>query len=426
MEFNYKYTAPSNCSTSDQALSLNLSYDINRPEKVSFLGKLKRPLVFRDALLMLREIVTLDTSVKKIPRPEFFKWLADEIERRTLLREANADLVRQDLLKEMQPFYDKLTEIDNKLAQLNATNKNIVSQINETDAWKDYYALERQFWSFIKSRDYNLWFVLDPVITVHKDIVSFEAFSIDESVYGNLSIPMDEFELLQPPKLGTTNIDFSDKLATEISRFRTYNDVMLSINPEGLEVVSDVYDSYTEKKIDLPDSWIHGFNQVSSASMLSGICIDLSPMDVYDLCNFIKRYKAHQSPRFMKWILIPNKPVQIIFELSKAALTLQAIYHGKKVREEKIWGRNRWLVLEKLIPLATSFTIKLHGFGMPQFVIAHIGQISMTVGFSSWSRNDWVKGTAFNIMAGFIGNECYEPVYKALLCKNFISHTPTR
>ena len=68
---------------------------------------------------------------------------------------------------------------------------------------------KRSFWKFIKDRDYSLWFVLDPVITVHKDQVSFEAFSIDESIYGCLSVAMDEFDLLQNQNLGTTNIDFS-------------------------------------------------------------------------------------------------------------------------------------------------------------------------------------------------------------------------
>lgn len=87
---------------------------------------------------------------------------------------------------------------------------------------------------------------------------------------------------------------------------------------------------------------------------------------------------------------------------------------GEKSREEKIWGRRRWLVMEKLLPLAKDFHIKLLGFGLPQFITANMGDMKMTIGFSSWQSNDWVKGTAFNIMSGFIGDGCYDEVYKEL------------
>jgi len=115
----------------------------------------------------------------------------------------------------------------------------------------------------------------------------------------------------------------------------------------------------------------------------------------------------------MKWILEPNKRIKIIFEPWGKELELTAVYKGKKKREEKIWGRRRWLVMEKIIPISKSFKIKLLGFGMPQFLIADLGTMKMTIGFTSWSSNDWVKGTAFNIMAGFIGKGTKE-VYNLL------------
>jgi len=225
---------------------------------------------------------------------------------------------------------------------------------------------------------------------------------------------MDEFDLRAEPKLGTTNIDFSAKLAQEMERFRTYSDVELSVNPEGFTVDTGILPDYIEKKIDLPDTWIKGFTQVSSAANLSGAEISLTPVDMYDICSFLRRHKAQKSPRHMTWILKKDHPVTVRFEPFGHELTLQAIYHGDKDREEKIWGRQRWLVAEKLLPLAKSFTVKLLGFGMPQFIIADLGNMNMTIGFSSWSANDWVKGTAFNIMSGFIGEGNYREVYALL------------
>lgn len=421
MKVNYKYASPSRCMQAGDKATLGLSPDLSRDEKVSFSGKLKHPLLFRDAMLMLREIVISDTGMKTKERPEYFEWLDQEIERRINEHKEYMPNVREALKKEIDTYDVQLFHQNHEIKKLLDIQKNLQKQIDEYDAWKDYNKIERDFWKFIKDRDYSLWFVLDPVITVHNDQVSFEAFSIDESIYGCLSVAMDEFDLLQKPALGTTNIDFSVKLEKEMQRFRSYTDVTLSINPEGFTVDNDIVPEYVEKKIDLPDTWIKGFNQVSSAAALSGIEIELSPSDMYDICAFLRKHKEKKSPRYMKWILEPGQRVQIVFEPFGTVITLNAVYNGQQRREEKIWGRRRWLVTEKLIPLSKAFYVRLLGFGMPQFIRADMGTMQMVIGFSSWSSNDWVKGTAFNIMAGFTGMGCYDRVYPLMKNKRCLS-----
>lgn len=421
MKVNYEYSSPSMCLKNGNETTLGLSPDISRDEKVSFLGKLKHPLIFRDAMLTLRQIVVSDSRLKKKERVEFFQWLDGEIERRIKLYEENVPNIREDIKNQIDGVLGELEDKNAEIIKLIKVKDNLKKEIDKKDFWSEYYKLERSFWKFIKERDLSLWYVLDPVITVHPDKVSFEAFSVDESIYGCLSIDMDEFELLQKPSLGTTNIDFSEKLAKEIERFRTYTDVSLSINPEGFSVDNEVLPEHMEKKIDLPESWIKGFNQVSSAGILNGIDIDLFPVDMYDICSFLKRHKANKSPRYMEWILEPEKPIKIIFYPFKKELTLRSIYKGDKKRQEKIWGRERWLIVEKLIPIVKSFKIKLLGFGMPQFIIGDLGSMKLTIGFTSWSSNDWVKGTSFNILAGFIGEGNYEEVYKLLKEKRNLS-----
>lgn len=421
MKVGYKYASPSRCTQAGSQATLGLSPDQSREEKVSFCGKLKHPLLFRDAMLMLRDIVISDTGKKTKERTEYFAWLDEEIERRVKAHKEYMPHVREALKNEMDSCDMELSHKKNEISQLLNMQKNLQKQIDQYDAWKDYYKIERDFWKFIKDRDYSLWFVLDPVITVHKDQVSFEAFSIDESIYGCLSVSMDEFDLLQAPKLGTTNIDFSAKLEKEMQRFRSYTDVTLSVNPEGFAIDNDIVPEYIEKKIDLPETWIKGFNQVSSAAALSGIELELSPSDMYSICAFLRKHKEKKSPRYMKWVLEPGQRVRIVFEPFGASLTLNAIYQGSRRREEKIWGRRRWLVAEKLIPLAKAFYVRLLGFGMPQFIRADLGTMQMTVGFSAWSSNDWVKGTAFNIMAGFTGEGCYPDIYQLLKDKRCLS-----
>ncbi|SHJ14679.1 hypothetical protein SAMN02745163_01420 [Clostridium cavendishii DSM 21758] len=414
MKVNYKYASPSMCVPKENGMVLGFSSDLSREEQVSFVGKLKNPLIFRDAMLMLREIVVSDSRQQKKERVEFFAWLDQEIERRVLLHQEYLPEVRKNLEQSINEIMQEIEEKDSEIRKLIDVKSKLKKEIDEHDVWRNYYKLERDFWKFIRDRDTSLWFVLDPVITVHKDQVSFEAFSLDESTYGCLSIDMDEFDLVGEPKLGTTNIDFSAKLAKEMERFRTYTNVELAINPGGFTVDTGVMPEYVEKKIELPETWIKGFNQVSSASSLEGIDIEISPTDMYDICSFLRRNKEKSSPRYMKWILEPGKQVRILFEPFGKEIILGAVYNGKKKREEKIWGRRRWLVIEKIIPIAKVFTIRLLGFGMPQFIIGDLGSMQMTIGFSSWSANDWVKGTAFNILAGFVGNGSYGEVYKLM------------
>ena len=358
MQVNYKYASPSQCSQNNDKTTLGFSPDLSRDETVSFLGKLKHPLLFRDAMLMLREIVISDMSQQKKERPEYFVWLEEEIERRIKAHKEYAPHIREALQQKIDAYDADLLQQNTQIKKLLDMQRELKKQIDQYDAWKDYYKIEREFWNFIRERDYSLWFVLDPVITVHKDQVSFEAFSIDESTYGCLCVAMDEFDLLQPAKLGTTNIDFSAKLEKEMQRFRSYTDVTLSVNPDGFTIDNDIVPEYVEKKIDLPETWIKGFNQVSSAAALDGIEVELTPSDMYDICAFLRKHKEKKSPRYMKWILEPEKRIQIVFEPFGTILTLNAVYHGNQKREEKIWGRRRWLVIEKLIPLSKAFYVR--------------------------------------------------------------------
>lgn len=405
MKLQYKYAKPSSCSKKGNKIDLKLSPDLTREEKVSFTGYLKEALKFRDAMLMLREIVISDTRVKKKERSDYFNWLNSEITKKINNNKNISELFKGELKDKISELKLELQETEQKLANYELKLFTLRKLLNEMDIWCDYDRLERDFWDYIRDRDKALWWVLDPVITVHPDQISFEAFSLDESTYGCLSVDLEAFNIMGQPQLGTTNIDFSAKLAEEMERFRTYNEVKLDIRPEGLRVESSSKPEYLEKKIDLPDSWIKGFKQVSVAASLDGIELKLTPTDIYDILSFMKRHRARESPRSMKWILDPGKRIKIIFEPWNKEIELSPIYSGKNSYIERVWGRRRWLVLEKLLPLAQSFTVKFLGFGLPQFIIAHMGKLNLTVGFSSWSENDWVTGTALNVLGGYFGND---------------------
>ena len=57
----------------------------------------------------------------------------------------------------------------------------------------------------------------------------------------------------------------------------------------------------------------------------TSIDIEITPIDMYDICSFLRRHKAHKSPRYMKWILEPGNRIRILFEPWGKELELNAI-----------------------------------------------------------------------------------------------------
>src|SRR5262249_38238020 len=128
------------------------------------------------------------------------------------------------------------------------------------------------YFQFALQNEMEKYLILDPVITVHPDEVFFEAFSRDESSYPRLGVKHELFEDVGPLACGTTNIDFSARLAEGLERMRTYRVTRFAIAPAGLAVAAHGAsggDVHVEKKIDLPESWVRGFLQVQSAMTLS-------------------------------------------------------------------------------------------------------------------------------------------------------------
>ena len=152
------------------------------------------------------------------------------------------------------------------------------------------------------------------MVTVHPDCVFFECFSKDESSYGRLSVGYDVFEDVGEFACGTTNVDYSDALHDEFQKIRSYKETTFAIDPSGFEVATGGDEAHKEVKIDLPDSWVRGFLQVSSAMALPALRFRLHPMDVHNLCLVLRRHRELVGPRAMRYHLKPGEPVRVLFE----------------------------------------------------------------------------------------------------------------
>ena len=199
---------------------------------------------------------------------------------------------------------------------------------------------------------------------------------------------------------GTTNIDYSEALYTELQKIRSYKTTSLTIDPSGFEVKTAHEDDFKEVKIDLPDSWVRGFLQVNSAMTLPSVRFDLHPMDLHNLCFVMRRKREKHGPRALRYILTPGQPVRAVFEpWEHEVVCTRSIYTGDKPQEIRVWGRRRLHMLERLIPIARKFTVHLLGQGLPSFYIADLGPLSFTLGLSGWTANDWAQAGNFDLMA---------------------------
>ena len=379
MLFDYSYRGSSNVESSSSSTSMNFVPDAKR-EPTFFMAELRQKLEFREAISALHDVVVSDLRFKPKDKTAYKEWAAN----------------REEI--DWQEVAERRAEVAGNIKGLQDELNDLRSR--QSARWKDFYDSRSRYFKYIYEKQRDLWFILDPVITVHLDEVFFDCFSEDESSYGRLGAKYEVFENVKEFACGTTNIDYTAALYDEFQKIRTYKTTKFEIDPSGFEVSTTNEDSFKEVKIDLPDSWVRGFLQVSSAMSLPTISFDLHPLDVHNICFILRRYKERQSPRGMRYILKPNEPIKIIFEPWNFQLTCgRTRFTGTQEHDIRVWGRRRLLILERLISVSKKFTVHLLGTGLPSFYLADLGDMEFTLGLSGWTANDWSSAGNFDLLA---------------------------
>ena len=379
MIFEHKYGGSSSVSGNAKAVGVSFAPDTLR-EPTYFIGKLQKSLHFREAISALHYVVVSDLRLKPKERTDYQAWLKEQEPIWMAEYMAGASDVRD--------------QIEAKKLELEGVRK------EKAGVMAPYYKAQQAYFNYLYKKDMDMWYVLDPVITVHPDEIFFECFSQDESSYGKLSCDYGVFKEVEEFKCGTTNIDYSQLLYDEFQKIRTYKETEFKVDPSGFEIQTTNEDSYKEMKIDLPDSWVRGFLQVSSAMTLPASEVTLEPMDLHNLLFYLKRFKEKEGPRSIRFILKPGKPVQMLLEPWGHVINCpRSLYKGDTEREIRIWGRRRLLILERLLPIAEKINITLLGTGLPSFYQVKMGGMTFTLGLSGWTQNDWSKMGQFDLMA---------------------------
>lgn len=378
MEFEHRYAGSSRVSDASGSSALSFAPDLLRPPTF-FRGALKDSLPFREAMSALHDVVVSDLRFKPKDRTKYLAWRAQQ-------EDVDLAAVGRDRLeaaREMERVRAELSPLEEKIRA----------------AREPFYQARGRYWRYLYERDRELWFKLDPVITVHPDQVFFECFSRDESSYGRLAASYEAFEELGERACGTTNIDYSDGLYGEFQKLRSYKRTSLDVDPSGFSVATSGQ-AHREVKIDVPDSWVRGFLQVSSAMTLQPTLVELHPMDIHNLCLVLRRNKELFGPRSIRYCLKPGEPVVLVVEPWNIEVRCpRSIYKGEKQQEIRVWGRRRLHILERLLGRARSVRVYLLGTGLPSFYVVDLGQLSFTLGLSGWTKNDWSASGNFDLMA---------------------------
>lgn len=379
MQFDYKYLGSSNIESGARDTNMAFVPDASRPPTF-FRGVLGKHIAFREAISALHDVVVSDLRFKPKDRTEYLEWLAGQeiLDWEAILAE------REDMRKRAEELQTTVNDI----------------QAAQRGRMQNFYSQRQKYFNYIYKVNYDAWFVLDPVITVHPDQIFFECFSQDESSYGCLSANYDVFSEISTFECGTTNIDYSQKLYDEFQKIRSYKTTKFEVDPSGFEVKTDGEDDYREVKIDLPDTWVRGFLQVSSAMTLPARTFDLHPLDVHNMCFILRRFKEKKGPRSMRYHLKPGHPIRITFDpWGYEVVCHRSIYQGPEEDMIRVWGRRRIHILERLIPAARKFTVHLLGRGLPSFYVADLGDMNFTLGLSGWTKNDWSASGNFDLLA---------------------------
>jgi hypothetical protein len=379
MLFDHAYRGSTTVQSYAARTDLSFAPDVKR-EPTYFWGELRKSVEFREAISALHDVVVSDLRLKPKDRTAYKEWAAkrEEIDWQQVLA------AREDVGARVKRLQEELDALNRR----------------SYERMKPFNSARQKFVQYAWLKNLNVKWILDPVITVHPDEVFFECFSMDESSYGRLGASYEVFGQIGEFACGTTNIDYSASLYDEFQKLRSYKTTRFEVDPSGFDIQTTGEDAYKEVKIDLPDSWVRGFLQVSSAMSLDTVSFDLEPMDIYNLCFVLRRHKEKNGPRSMRYILTPGRPVRVVFEPWNIEVTCpRSIYEGPQAHEIRVWGRRRIHTLERLIPVAKRFTVHLLGSGLPSFYIADLGDMSFTLGLSGWTANDWSRAGNFDLMA---------------------------
>ena len=340
---------------------------------------------FARLMLTLGRVVRLQAGAPERDHSAYQQWVRGEYLKELPAEQADAAQQLRELAAVRNEQWQAVLDAKERARRLTP----------ETDVfWRE----RRAFWQWLYTHNREAWYVLDPIVSVQPDAVFFEAFSQDESVYARVRLPQEALDHDRPMQPGTTNIDYSVPLEREFARARSYRPLHLTVGAQAVGIATST-SSVTERKIDLPDTWVRGLVEVQSALALAPIAMTLSSGFVADIIARLESERERTGPRALVFKLTPDEPIDVEIQPWGEVLTDHGTrYQGDRRREIKVWGRRRLQVLADLLPHAAAVTVHLVDDGMPSFWSVNVDGVTLTIGLSGWTSQDWAGRARFSAM----------------------------
>ncbi len=388
MQLTQAYARPSAANYSAEGMKFSLSAEAHRPG-VALQAIVRDSLAYARVMLALHEVVSADLRFHEKDHTAYQEWVQARY-----LEELEAE--RGEQMRAVPGKREELAKWKKQSAPLEKRAREIETELYSN---RDYWGALTKYWRYLREKNPALWMLLDPVVSVHPDGVIFEVFSQDESSYGRVTVPIEKLETLGETVFGTTNVDFSQRLADELKRVRDYRPAWLEVGAHGVSLGTSAGAQF-EKKIDLPPSWVRGFLQVQSAAALPAVDVKLSSGTVAEILYALRERREKGSPRSLRFRLAPGeKPVIVIDPWNIEVRETQHVWNGEAAQEIRIWGRRRLVVIESLLPHAQSVGVKLLGTGMPSYWSVELQTHRFDLGLSGWTENDWSGAARFDLLA---------------------------
>lgn len=387
MEVTQAYSRPSSATFDNGGLRLDVAAELSRPG-VRLDAQVKDSLQYARVMLALYNVVSSDLRAKPKDHTAYQEWVMARY-----MEEMDATMGER--LRRMPQLKTRRESLKDSIQALRRDIKPLEDVAYSTQFYQQQY----KYFRWLDKHDRDAWWLLDPVVSVHPDCVVFEVFSLDESSYGRVTVPMDKLDTFGQTVYGTTNVDYSSALADEIRRVRSYRPAFLSVAAEGVTVATGAGER-VEKKIDLPPTWVRGFLQVQSAATFPGTDLTLSASTMADVLEVLRRQKEDRGPRSLRFILKPGEFPTIVVEPWNIEIQERTHrYEGQTTGDIRIWGRRRLLTFEDLLPYAEKVTARLLGTGMPSYWTVYQKDHRFDLGLSGWTKNDWSRAARFDLLA---------------------------
>lgn len=325
-------------------------------------------------MLSLSEVVSSNLKFERKDTTAYQTWVQERY-----LEELEATM--DEKMRDIPAKQQELEGVRSSLRPLRNQRNELHRVFNSPDLW----AAKRNYWKWLYHKNVELWMIL-------------EVFSRDESSYGRVTVPTENLQTLGETVFGTTNVDYSKRLADEMRRVRDYRPAFLGVGGEGVSLSTSAGEQF-EKKIDLPPSWVRGFLQVQSASSLPGTSLQLSAGTVAEILFAMRQNHEAGGPRSLRFKLTKGEKPTVVIEPWNIEIRENEYSFEGETQEIRVWGRRRLFALENLLPHAKNVEIKLLGSGMPSYWSVEQQGHRFDLGLSGWTENDWSAAARFDLLS---------------------------